>query len=47
MFLDHKNQDSFSDEIMKDDNDNDDDLNDDKIKSVIDTLIKKSKEMIF
>ena len=47
MFLDHENQDSFSDKIMKNDNDNDNNLNNDKIKSVIDTLTKKNKEMIF
>ena len=47
MFLDHKNQDSFLNKIMKDNNDNDNNLNDDKIKLMIDMLTKKSKEMIF
>ena len=47
MFIDHKNQDSFLNEIMKDDNDNDNNLDDDEIESVIDMLTKKSKEMIF
>ena len=47
MFLDHENQDSFSDEIMKNDNNNDDDLDDDEIELMIDMLTKKSKEMIF
>ena len=47
MFLDHENQNSFSDEIMKDNNNNDDNLDDDKIESVIDMLTKKNKEMIF
>ena len=47
MFLDHENQDSFSDEIMKDNNNNDDDFNDDKIELMINTLIKKNKEIIF
>ena len=47
MFLDHENQNSFSDKIIKDDNNNNNDLNDDEIKSVIDMLTKKSKEMIF
>ena len=44
MFLDHENQDSFSNKIMKDNNNNDDDFNDDKIKSVIDTFTKKIKK---
>ena len=47
MFLDYENQDSFLNEIMKDDNDNNNDFNDDKIRSVIDMLTKKNKEMIF
>ena len=47
MFLNHENQDSFLNEIMKDDNDNDNNFNDDKIKLMIDTFIKKNKEMIF
>src|SRR5438876_4392090 len=47
MFLDHKNQDNFSDKIMKNNNDNDDDFDDDEIESVIDMLTKKNKEMIF
>ena len=47
MFLNHKNQDSFLNEIMKNNNNNDDDLDDDKIKSVIDMLTKKNKKMIF
>ena len=46
MFLNHENQDSFSDEIMKDNNNNDNNLDDDEIKSVIDMLTKKNKEMI-
>ena len=47
MFLNHENQNSFSNEIMKNNNNNDDNLDDDKIESVIDMLTKKSKEMIF
>ena len=47
MFLNHENQDSFLNEIMKDDNDNDNNFNDDKIKLMINTFIKKNKEMIF
>ena len=47
MFLNHENQDSFSDKIMKNDNDNNDDFDDDEIESVIDMFTKKSKKMIF
>ena len=47
MFLDHENQDSFSDKIIKNNNNNNNDLNNDKIKSVIDMFTKKDKEMIF
>ena len=47
MFLDHENQDSFLNKIMKDDNNNNDNFNDDEIESVIDMLTKKNKEMIF
>ena len=46
MFLNHENQDSFSDKIIKNNNNNDDNLDNDKIKSVINMLTKKSKEMI-
>ena len=47
MFLDHEIQDSFLNKIMKDDNNNNNDLNDDEIELMIDTVTKKSKEMIF
>ena len=47
MFLDYKNQNSFSDKIIKNNNDNNDNLDDDEIESVIDMLTKKSKKMIF
>src|SRR5436190_14235776 len=46
MFLNHENQDSFLNEIMKNDNDNNNNFNNDEIESVIDMLTKKSKEMI-
>ena len=46
MFLDHENQDSFSDKIMKDNNNNNNNFDDDEIESMIDMLTKKSKEMI-
>ena len=46
MFLNHENQDSFLNEIMKNDNDNNNNFNNDEIESVIDMLTKKNKEMI-
>ena len=46
MFLNHENQDSFLNKIMKNNNNNDNNLDDDKIKSIIDMLTKKNKEMI-
>ena len=41
MFSDLKNQDSFSDYIMKDENKNEKDFNNNKIKSIINMLTKK------
>ena len=44
MFLDYENQDSFLNEIMKDNNNNNNDFNDDEIELMIDTLTKKIKK---